>query len=184
VLPGTQQSFSFEDYTYGKNSLREWGPSLTISNVTFSGRFLVTAHYQELGPDAVLHSSEGGTPLALNFDYPVTAFGADYSSLIGHLFSSFTATLTLDSGEKFTFEASTNPDSTFFGFIAGEPIRSLTFSDGGIEPIGGYFFHEELIKNITMVIQVPEPGTAVLVGLGVLGMLVRRWVSAQVSRHP
>lgn len=99
---------------------------------------------------------------------------------IGHLFSSFNATLTLDSGEKFTFEASTNPNSTFFGFITSDPIRSLTFSDGEMAPSGGYFFHEELMKNITMVMEVPEPGSAALLWIALLGLLFRRWVSAPV----
>ena len=108
----------------------------------------------------VLYSMEGGGPMRIAFDSPVSAFGADYGSALSPRFATFTATLTLDSGQTFSFESPTNPDSTFFGFVVDRPIRSMTFSDGGkFDAGGGFFFHEEMIKDIYMVTAIPEPGS-------------------------
>ena len=105
--------------------------------------------------------------------YEALAFGADFSSSLSPQFSSFTATLLLDNGETFNFTAPSDPGSQFFGFISPSPIMDLPFSDGGIFMSGWYPLHEELIGNIYMVAQVPEPSSPMLLLLG-LPLLVRR----------
>ena len=42
----------------------------------------------------------------------------------------------------------------------------VTFSDGGLFPSGPANFHEEMIANLVMVLEVPEPGGIALLGLG------------------
>ena len=159
AVPGNQQSISYFPSLGGLI-----GPALTISDVTFRGRYLATA------PNGFLYNFDSGVPLSIEFANGARAFGGDFSSFLSPLFSSFTATLSLDNGETFTFTAPTSAaassNSRFFGFISPTPFRSLTFSDGGLFPnpnIG----HQELIGNLYMV-TVPEPHTLGLLGLGAL----------------
>lgn len=141
----------------------------------FSGRHL---HVSSLLPltasGVVLFNSDSDIPLTISFDYGARAFGANWGSGSGEQFPSFTATLTLDSGETFSFGSPTNPDSTFFGFIVDRPIMSLTFSDGAQFVSGGFHFHGELLKDIYMVAMVPEPGAVSLFAIGWAVLFVRR----------
>lgn len=148
---------------------------MTIGDVTFTGRDLTAS---PLTSGVALYNFDSHIPLGIQFANGALAFGGDYSSFLSPHYSSFTATLTLDSGEVLTFTAATNPNSTFFGFISPTPIRSLTFSDGGLFPspnIG----HQELIGNL-YIVMVPEPHT---LGLFALGALMLGWHLHGSSRN-
>jgi hypothetical protein len=141
-----------------------YGPELTISDVTFRGGYLV-GH-----PNGILWNFDSGSPLSIHFANGARAFGADFSSSLSHAgFSSFTATVSLNTGETYQFTAPTDPNFAFFGFISPTPIMALTFSDGGLFGFGN--LHEELIGNI-VVVTVPEPG---VLGLFALGALFLGW---------
>ena len=42
----------------------------------------------------------------------------------------------------------------------------VTFSDGGLFPTGSLFLHEEMIANVVVVLEVPEPAGIALLGFG------------------
>jgi hypothetical protein len=162
VVPGTRQSISSLHYLPG-----EFSPQVTLMGVTFRGLYLV-----EYATN-FLYNFDSYVPLTIHFNTGALAFGADFSSYLPPQHSSFTATLSLDNGEAFNFTAPGTPGSQFFGFISPSPIMDLTFSDGGIFRSGQGSFHEELIGNMDMVLQVPEPGSLAFLLLG-LPLLVRR----------
>jgi len=160
ALPGNHQTISFAGLPSD-----EIGPVLTISDVTFRGAYLLRksgSSITTIGP--VLYNFDSSIPLTIHFATGAHAFGGNFSSLLSPYYSSFTATLSLDNGETLRFTAPTNPNSTFFGFISPIPIRDMTFSDGGLFGLG--HLHEELIGNIYMVTEVPEPGICALLGFG------------------
>ncbi len=151
------------------------GPVLTLSGVTFTGSYLhraIGGSYSSLGP--VLHQFDGWGPLGIHFGTGARAFGANYSSSLSPWQSSFTATVTLDNGEVFTFTAPSGPDSQFFGFISPTPIHRVIFSDGGAFGYPPTNLHEELIGNLYMVLEVPEPASLGLLVLGAACLLFRR----------
>jgi hypothetical protein len=152
IVPGDHQGIDFR-YIPGF----EIGPVLTVSNVTFTGRYLIRDGSQ-IPSQYFLFNFDSDVPLSIHFANGARAFGADFSS-----FTNFTATLSLDNGEVLSFPAAGAPDSTFFGFISPTPIIDLTFSDGGLFGFGN--MHEELIGNI-ITVTVPEASTLVLFGLG------------------
>lgn len=162
AIPGIQQSITdFGSFPYG--------PTVTVADVTFTGRDL-TLHGINSG--LALYNFDSGFPMGISFANGTRAFGADFSSQLSPYYSSFTASLSLDSGEVLTFTASTDPNSTFVGFISPTPIKNLTFSDGGLFPspnIG----HQELIGNLYVVMEVPEPSVLSLFAFSAL-LLGRR----------
>ncbi len=107
------------------------------------------------------------------------AFGGEFSSFLSPYYSSFTARLSLDTGEVLTFTAATNPNSTFFGFISPTPIRSFTYSDGGLFPSPN-ISHQEMVGNLYLV-TVPEPHA---LGLFALGTLLLGWQLVWKRKHP
>lgn len=160
LLPGNHQAIT--DFGAAPS-----GTMVSVSDVTFTGRDL-TLHGINAG--TALYNFDSSFPMGILFAHGARAFGADYSSQLSPYYSSFTAMLSLDTGEVLTFTASTDPNSTFFGFISPTPIQNLTFSDGGLFPspnIG----HQELIGNV-YVVTIPEPAT---LGLFSLGALVLGW---------
>jgi hypothetical protein len=144
------------------------GPELTVSDLTFRGNFLVAS------PNGVvLWNFDGSAPgLRIHFANGARAFGADFSSSLSPYYSSFTATVSLDSGESFQFTAPTDPGFRFFGFISPTPIRDMTFSDGGL--LSPFNFHEELLGNVT-VVTVPESSSLALLGIGGV-LLAGHWL--------
>jgi len=160
AVPGIHQSLLpfFGPFTDDDSG---WGQTLTVSNVTFTGRYLTLSSINS-GP--VLWNYDAGGPLRIHFANGARLFGADFSSSASDVTPSFTATLSLDNGETFQFPAPTSPGSTFFGFISATPIRDLIFNDGGL--VGATHLHEERIGNIFMVMEIPEPSTVALFGLG------------------
>jgi hypothetical protein len=162
AIPGYQQSISF-GFPF------ETGPSVTIGDVTFTGRDLIP--WGPPGSGVALYNVDSGFPMGIQFANGALSFGGDFSSFLAPYYSSFTATLSLDNGEILTFTAPTNPNSAFFGFISPTPIRSLTYSDGGLFPPIG--LHQEMIGNL-FIVQVPEPHTLGMLALGA-SLLGWRW---------
>src|SRR6266550_5452687 len=115
AVPGNHQSISFA-FPFAE------GPSVTIADVSFTGRYLIRS---PITSGVALYNFDSGFPLGIQFANGARAFGGDFSSYLSPYYTSFTATLSLDSGEVLTFTAPTNPNSTFFGFISPIPIRNL-----------------------------------------------------------
>jgi hypothetical protein len=177
TVPGLEQSISFARFIpYG--DMLEFGRSVSISNVTSTGSYLVAIRrypYAETSPVGLLNY-DAAVPISLHFETGTRAFGADFSSQVFPQFTSFTATVSLDNGESFSFTAPADPEFRFFGFITDHPILNLTFSDGGIIRVGPFaLFHEELIKDIFMVAEIPEPGSLALIGLGASSIALRQF---------
>jgi hypothetical protein len=170
-LAGTKQAISFSSLQPGW-----WGGFLTISNVTFSGHLV--ARWQgdsiAIANEASLNNYDMDVPMSIHFETGALAFGADFSSLLfPYNTSNFTATITVQGGDIFSFSAAPGPGSTFFGFIEKSPFRDLTLSDGGAfgirqgtDGLPNGTYHEELIGNPYMVVGVPEPGVIYLLLLG------------------
>jgi hypothetical protein len=181
AVPGNWQSISLSPPGIPSDEI---GPVLTIGNVTFSGRYLlreIDSSFSTVGP--VLYNFDSDIPLHVHFATGSRAFGADFSSYLSPSYSSFTATLSLDDGETFSFTAPTNPNSTFFGFISPTPIMDLTFSDGGLFGFGN--LHEEFIGNI-IVVTVPEPFPSALFGMGgllIAARMLQRRLSEKVKAN-
>jgi hypothetical protein len=161
AVTGVQQSISFA-FPFPE------GPNVTIGDTTFTGRYLIRGG---LGSGVAPYNVDSGFPMGIRFANGARAFGGDFSSFLSPYYSSFTARLSLDNGEVLTFTAPANPNSTFFGFISPTPIRSLTYSDGGLFP--GIGLHQEMIGNL-FIVQVPEPPTLGLFAFGAL-LLGWRW---------
>lgn len=157
------------------------GPELTMSYLTFGGRYLVSS------PNGVLWNFDGSAPgISIHFAKGAVAFGADFSSaLSSHGFSTFTATISLDNGESFQFTAPTDPNFRFFGFISPTPIMEVTFSDGGLLGLPAFSLHEEALRNIT-VVTVPEPCSLALLGCGgvlLAGSMLKRFRSRESRKE-
>ena len=153
-VPGNLQSISAFGFP-----IEYYGPQVTISDLTFRGRYLIG-----MGNYA-LWNFDGSPPgMSIHFANGARAFGAYFSSSLPSNYPpTFTATLSLDNGENFSFTAAREPGFTFFGFISPTPIMDVTFSDGGL--LGVDHLHEELIGNI-IVVTVPEPSSLALFGVG------------------
>jgi hypothetical protein len=155
-------------------------PPLTVSGLTFRGG----------GPQRVETLSEGGSLALINYDSltpqlvdmngPTLAFGADFSSLLSPVYTSFLATVTLNDGRVFTFTAPADPNFTFWGIVTTQPFTSLTFSDGGLIGLPPPL-HEEILDNIT-VVRVPEPGVRAILAVGAL-FLCWRWRTLRKLRR-
>ncbi len=185
-------------YGGGYDGEQDVGPSVTLAGIppgggreqaflpgiTFRGDDLIAdsgPQFTLTGP--ILRNFDAGHPLVMDFESPVYAFGANFSSGLAPGSNFFTATLTLDTGESFSLTAAGSPNSTFFGFVSPTPVRQLVFSDGGVYPAGpadpSVFFHEESIGSIFMIEQVPEPSRFALFGVGAFALL---WCARRKKR--
>ena len=120
TIPGLQQGIDFADVR-----LLIHGPTVTISNVTFTGRSLGA---KGIDSGIALYNFDSHIPLSIHFANGARAFGAEFSSQYNAV-PSFTATLSLDNGETFQFTAPTDPNSTFLDSYRQHPSwtsRSVT----------------------------------------------------------
>jgi hypothetical protein len=158
-LPGVKQGISFEPYLYGSPYGQEgyYMYSLTVSNVTFEGDIFVAQTSFTIAGEASLCNFDMQEPLAIHFQNGASAFGGDFSSMLWpYNTSNFTATITVEGGDTFSFSCAPGPGSTFFGFIETLPFQDLTFSDGAaLVHVAGGPLHEELIGGLFMVEQAP-----------------------------
>lgn len=113
----------------------------------------------------------GGTTASIQFDSPLTAFGATFKELANDT----NITFTTQSGAK-TLTPGIGLGVGFFGFVLdpGETLTSLTFVRGGGG--GDGFGMDDVLLATTAV---PEPGVLGLVLLGLAGARVRRPVAAR-----
>ncbi len=162
-VPGIHQAISFANLPSSQE-----GSVVTISDVTFTGRYLIRS---ALTSGKALYNFDGTNPLSIHFANGARAFGGEFSSQLSPYYSSFTATLSLDNGEMFNFTAQADPNSTFFGFISTTPVMDITFSDSARHPSG---LHEEMIGNLYMVLEVPEPAGITLLALGAAALFAWR----------
>lgn len=111
--------------------------------------------------------------LTVNFTgAPVTALGGNFwATNISDVFQPVPITLTLSNGTTTTFTPTSETLGSFRGFTTAVPISSLTISSTSLVYAG--------MGNLT-VGAVPEPGTWLLMGLGLGGMLLARRRAATV----
>src|SRR5438128_1628154 len=86
-VPGNQQDINFLFLPPSTE-----GPIVTISDVTFTGRYLIRS---QINSGVTLFNFDSGVPLGIHFANGARAFGADFSSAYTNV-PSFTATLSLD----------------------------------------------------------------------------------------
>lgn len=97
---------------------------------------------------------------------PVTAIGGNFwATDINDVFQAVPVTLTLSDGTTTTFTAFSETAGSFRGFTSAVPISSLVITSTAAVYAG--------MGNLT-VGAVPEPGTWLLMGLGLGGMLLAR----------
>jgi hypothetical protein len=158
-LAGIRQDVDFQGLPPGV-----YAPGLTISGLTFRGGGPQLINLISADGNLALINYDSLSPQVVDMNGPTLAFGADFASFISPVYSSFLATVTLNDGRVFTFTAPADPNFTFWGIVTTQPFSTLTFSDGGLIGLPPPL-HEEILDNIT-VVQVPEPGTVALFGLG------------------
>jgi PEP-CTERM motif len=120
-----------------------------------------------------LGASEQNEALTISFTTGnVTAFGANFFATdFVDDFQSVSITLTLSDGTTVPFTPTSAADS-FRGFVSTSPITSLVFSGPGASLYAG-------LDNFTVgaaapVVEVPEPTSLALVGLGIAGLFAAR----------
>ncbi|GHF87626.1 PEP-CTERM sorting domain-containing protein [Thalassotalea marina] len=107
--------------------------------------------------------------MKINFDFGISAFGFDFSN--EDPTSDFTV-ITIDGN---SYNVGTSGSAGFFGFTATGPISSVTFNDdagnGGANTSTKY---DNFIFTRADSVSVPEPTSIAILGLGVLGLALRR----------
>lgn len=99
---------------------------------------------------------------------PVTALGGNfYATNISDVFQSVPVTITLSNGSVTTFTPGSATLSSFRGFTTAVPIVSLTLGAPGASLYGG-------MDNFTVGSVVPEPGTWLLMALGIGALVLRQ----------
>src|SRR5262245_51328254 len=77
-------------------------PGLTIAGVTFQSSGVLLIREGTLG-NWWLNNYDSLTPLRVDLNGPMLAFGADFASWLNPVYTNFQATVTLDNGNLFTF---------------------------------------------------------------------------------
>jgi PEP-CTERM motif len=136
--------------------------------VSFSSAISTYNGYDTLSQDADRFAT-----MTLTFTDNVTAVGGNFfKTNAANIFVSSSLTITVvDSGNTVeTFTPSSETSGSYRGFVSapGSYITSITLSaPGGSAPVGNF----NNIDNLTVI---PEPASAVLFGLGALGLVARR----------
>ncbi len=192
-IAGTRLDLGFEPplppggTSVGGGAFRYWAP-WAVGGLTFGGEVLLIRPERfplASSTNNVLNNYDSFTPLTVGLNGLSRAFGAEFGSLLSPTYSSFTATVSLDNGEVFTFTAPANPNRAFFGFVTTQSFSKLTFSDGALVGVP-VPLHEEILDNITAIVVVPEPSVTVLCllagGLICLCRVLRRRRTSEIRQ--
>ena len=158
VAPGSYTE-GFSDFSFSGE------PSADFSGGGFS--YTVSAPSGLYGNGTLIGTNLPAEALTITFTgAPVTAVGGNFwSTNISDVFQAVPVTLTLSDGTTSTFTPTSETVGSFRGFTSTMPISSLVISSTAAVYAG--------MGNLT-VGAVPEPGTWLLMGLGLGGMLLAR----------
>jgi hypothetical protein len=142
--------------------------------VTFSNATALTAGISLNELEFPPHSGvnvvfDDGGQMSLTFSTPMADFGAYFTYLAPLTLSFFNSLSNLEgtvtSAFSSNFVSSGNPPNEFLSFVWASGISSVVITG---DPGGGSFVMDDL--TATSANPVPEPGTLLLLGSGVLGM--------------
>jgi hypothetical protein len=158
VLPGSYTE-GFDDSSFSGD------PSASFSGGAFA--YTVSAPQGLYGNGTFIGTNFPNEALTITFTgAPVTAVGGNfYATNFSDAFQAVPVTLTLSNGTTTTFTPSSEIDS-FRGFTTGLAITSLTVGGPGASLYVG-------MDNLTVGV-VPEPGTWLLMGLGIGALVLRQ----------
>ena len=141
-------------------------PSASFSGGLFS--YTVSAPGGLYGNGVLIGTNLPTEALTITFSgAPVTALGGNFwATNISDVFQPVPVTLTLSDGTVTTFTPSSETVGSFRGFTSAVPILSLQITSTAGVYAG--------MDNFTVGSVVPEPGTWLLMGLGVGALLLRQ----------
>jgi hypothetical protein len=148
-------------------------PSADFSGGGFA--YTVSAPGSLYGNGTLIGTNLPGEVLSVVFTgAPVTAVGGNFwATNISDVFQAVPVTLTLSDGTTAIFTPASETVDSFRGFTSAVPITSLTIASTAATYAG--------MGNLTVgVAVVPEPGTWLLMGLGLGGLLLARRRQASV----
>lgn len=156
---------TFTDMDFGDFSVSEAGSSLTTA-IRDTSSYFDSNHL-----DFYTTCCNVSDTMFINFDFTISAFGFDYSN--EDPTDDFTV-LTVD-GQS--FNVGTSGSNGFFGFTSSTGISTISFVDdagnGGANTSTKYD-NFQYASSIADGIQVPEPTSIAILGLGMLGLALRR----------
>lgn len=141
-------------------------PSADFSSGAFA--YTVSAPGAVYGNGVLIGTNLPGETLTITFTgAPVTAIGGNFwATNISDIFQPTPITLTLSNGTTTTFTPTSETVGSFRGFTSTLAIASLTISSTAAVYAG--------MDNFTVGSAVPEPTSALLLALGLGGMLMAR----------
>ncbi|HTS70529.1 MAG TPA: PEP-CTERM sorting domain-containing protein [Terriglobia bacterium] len=182
---GTETFEEFSQYTYlpitvtfagaGDATLTDpTGTSFIESGNDGAGRFPISGtQYLETG---------AGSGFTISFSSPISAFGfygTDVGDFGGALALDMTksggGTVLLPVGNTIGSNGSTSGSALYFGFYdLTNTYTSITFDNTGSGGVDVFGFDNFSIGSLQQVTPTPEPGTLAFLGMGLLGLIIRR----------